>query len=244
MKKAMDVFGPGKLVQSYGQTEHGPAISFLSRQEHIHAVQEESNLKAAELLKSCGRPAFNVEVRIMQDGAEVPVGEIGEITARGESIMDGYWNKPDLTEKKIINGWLYTGDLGKMDEDGYLYLVDRKEDMIITGGENVYPTEVENVIYEHPAVAEAAVFGLRDEKWGEITVAAVSLRQGFELKEEELIEWCRPRIAGYARPRRLYFAGNLPKTGSGKVMRKALREMYEQPNSLKLKLKDMTLLCY
>ena len=229
LKKAMEVFGPNKFVQMYGQTEHGPTISCLSRQEHILAVQPDASQQAKELLTSCGLPMLNVNARIMQNGQEVPLGEIGEITCRGESMMNGYWNNPDLTKKKIVDGWLYTGDMGKMDKNGYIYIVDRKEDMIISGGENVYPSEVESVIYEHPAVAEVAVVGQRDEIWGERTVAAVTIRDGFNnLKEEELIEWCRGRIAGYARPRNVYFFEELPKSAAGKVLRKVLREQFQQ----------------
>ncbi|KUO77516.1 MAG: hypothetical protein APF81_07775 [Desulfosporosinus sp. BRH_c37] len=224
LKKAMGVFGAAKLAQAYGQTEHAPTISYLTREEHVLAMQDAADEKTKGLLKSCGRPIFNVSVRIMKDGQEVPRGEVGEITAQGESIMIGYWRKPDLTAAKLVDGWLHTGDLGKMDEDGYIYLLDRKEDMIITGGENVFPTEVEGVIYEHPAVHEVAVIGEHDEMWGERVAAVVLLRKGFLLTEEELLDWLRPRIQGYARPRCVYFVETLlPKSGAGKVLRKEVK---------------------
>lgn len=223
LKRAVGIFGKETFLQLYGQTEFSPVITCLSRQEHTGGFEQEAE-GSISFLKSCGRPVFNVEVRIMKEGREVPRGEVGEITARGETIMAGYWNRPDLTEKKIIDGWLYTGDLGRMDEDGYVYLVDRKEDMIITGGENVYPTEVERILYEHPTVQEVAVVGQPDEKWGERVVAAVVLREGSTLTENELLSWCRGRIQGYALPRRIYFFDTLPKNATGKIVRMLVLE--------------------
>jgi len=157
----------------------------------------------------------------------VQPGEVGEIIAKGPNIMVGYWNKPQETAAALRDGWLYTGDLATVDEEGYIYIVDRKKDMIITGGENVFSTEVENVLYTHPAVLEAAVVGVPDAKWGEAIKAIVVLKPGAAGTAEELIQHCRARIAHFKVPRSVdFYEGALPKSGSGKILKRELREQY------------------
>jgi acyl-CoA synthetase (AMP-forming)/AMP-acid ligase II len=156
------------------------------------------------------------------------VGEVGEIIVRGKNVMRGYWKDPALTKQALRGGWLHTGDLATADEYGFLYIVDRKHDMIITGGENVYPFEVEKVLYEHPAVLEAAVVGLRDKTWGEAVTAVVALKQGAEVTEEELVGFVRERLAGYKTPKRIVFMESIPKTPIGKILRRQVREMLSE----------------
>ena len=178
-------------------------------------------------LASCGRPIANSQVRLLDDaGNEVPLGEVGEICARGPLVMKGYWNKPDETAKALRNGWLYTGDLARADADGFLYIVDRSKDMIISGGFNVYPREVEDVLTQHPAVAAAAVIGVPDPKWGEAVKAVVVLRAGASVSPEELIALVREHKGAVQAPKSVDFADSLPLTGLGKPDKKALRVRY------------------
>jgi long-chain acyl-CoA synthetase len=209
---------PGcKIVQGYGMTETGPGISMLADREH-----------EGERLRSCGRPLAGVEVEIVDEqGRKVGIGERGCIRARGLNIMKGYWNRPEESAVVLRDGWMHTGDIGYEDDAGYLYIVDRQKDMIITGGENVYPAEVETVLYTHAAVREAAVIGVRDSHWGEIVVACVCLHSGVSASEQELRDYCRQRLAGYKAPKKVeFFASELPKAGSGKILRRVLREKF------------------
>lgn len=168
-----------------------------------------------------------MDVKIIDDkGKELGPNEIGEIMAKHAWLMKGYWNKPELTNQTMEKGWVHTGDMGYMDEDGFLYIVDRKRDMIISGGENIYPREIEEVLYEHPAVREATVIGVPSEKWGEDVKAIIALKSGFKATEEEVIEFCKDRLAGYKKPKSVEFMDELPKTGSGKIYKKALRDKY------------------
>ena len=164
----------------------------------------------------------------MVDDAGVEVAandeQVGEIWVRGATVTPGYWNRPDETAAAFTDGWLKTGDLAVVDEHGFVNIVDRKRDMIITGGENVYSTEVEGVVYEHPAVLEGAVFGVEDEKWGEAVNAAVVVRPGMELEEKELVDFLKGRLAGYKIPKKVWFVDELPRTGSGKIAKRVLRE--------------------
>ena len=164
------------------------------------------------------------------DEAGAPVAaddqQVGEIWVRGDSVTPGYWNLPEETERAFTEGWLRTGDLAVIDAEGYVNIVDRRKDMIVTGGENVYSTEVENVLYMHPKVLEAAVFGVPDEKWGEAVTAAVVLRENESATEQEIIQFCRQYQAGYKTPKTIVFLDELPKTGSGKITKKALRDPY------------------
>jgi long-chain acyl-CoA synthetase len=167
-------------------------------------------------------------VRVVNErGEEVQPGEVGEIIAKGPNVMVGYWNKPDETAAVLRDGWLYTGDLASVDEEGYLYIVDRKKDMIITGGENVFSTEVENALYKHPAILEAAVVGVPDVTWGEAIKAVVVLKPGMKATAEDIISHCRNHIAHFKVPRSVdFYEGALPKSGSGKILKRELREKY------------------
>jgi acyl-CoA synthetase (AMP-forming)/AMP-acid ligase II len=209
---------PGlKLVQVYGLSETG----FLSGlQDHEHAE---------ERLKSCGRSCPGIDLRVVDDaGRDVEAGHPGELVARGANVMRGYWNNAEETARAFRNGLFRTGDVGCQDADGYVYILDRVKDMIVTGGENVYSGEVEAVISEHPAVREAAVFGIPDSRWGEIVAACVVLEPGHLLGVDELIAHCRRSLANYKIPRRVEFSeGELPKTGSGKVLKRVLRERFQ-----------------
>jgi len=225
LRKAMSVFGRDRFIQCYGLTENGPSVSCLNREDHIKSSREDANAIERERLKSVGLPHFNVEVRIVdQEGSDLAPGLTGEIVVRSESITTGYWKQPELTAKKIKNGWLYTGDMGKMDVDGYLYIVDRKDDMIISGGENIYPNEVEVILGSHPVVKEVAVVGLPDDKWGQVVVAAVSFWEGMTVGEEDLVQYCRERMAGYKKPKKIKIMDTLPKSPSGKILRRLVKE--------------------
>lgn len=202
------------FLQGYGQTECGPLATTLLPEEHV------VDGPGAERLASCGRAVPGVEVEIVEADAD----GVGEIAIRSPFTMVGYWREPELTAERIVDGWLRTGDLARMDELGYVYIVDRKHDLIISGGENVYPREVEEVIYAHPAVLEAAVVGIPHETWGETPAAVVVRRAGAALSQEELIAFCRERLARYKCPRTVEFRDELPKSPSGKVLRRLLRE--------------------
>jgi long-chain acyl-CoA synthetase len=215
---------PCTFRQAYGLTETSPLLTVLPAEEHVADGPPE---KVRRLL-SCGRAVVGVRVRVVNGrGEEVKPGEVGEIIAKGPNIMVGYWRKPEETAEVLRDGWLYTGDLATVDEEGYIYIVDRKKDMIITGGENVFSTEVENVLYTHPAVLEAAVVGVPDERWGEAVKAIVVLKPGMQATEGELIAHCRARLAHFKAPRSVeFYAGALPKSGSGKILKRELRERY------------------
>jgi long-chain acyl-CoA synthetase len=211
-----------RFFQGYGLTEASPLLTVLKPEDH------DLSASTTGRLASCGKPVPGVEVRIVNDnGADVTPGEVGEVIARGPNIMVGYWRRPEDTATAVRDGWLYTGDLATVDADGYIYLVDRKKDMIVTGGENVFSTEVEAALYEHPAVKEAAVIGIPDRDWGEAVHACVALLDGKLATTDELVEFCRGRLANYKLPRSIeFFDGELPKGGSGKILKKELRERY------------------
>lgn len=223
IKEAIKIFGP-VLSQSYGQAESIITITHLPKEEHIidGGVREKR-------LASVGREYPGVRIKVVrEDGQECRPNEIGEVITRSDLVMRGYWNKPDKTAEAIVDGWLHTGDLGYLDEDGYLYLVDRKNDKIITGGLNVYPREVEEVLAAHPGVAEVSVFGVSDDKWGEAINAAVVLRSGVTLTERELLDFCDGKLARYKLPKRIHFLQELPKNTFNKVMRKELGRIVEE----------------
>jgi acyl-CoA synthetase (AMP-forming)/AMP-acid ligase II len=159
---------------------------------------------------------------------DVPTGAVGEIIGRSEAMMVGYWQMPEETQKKLVNGWLHTGDLGRFDEDGYMYVVERKNDMIISGGVNVYPREIEEVLYRHPAVSEASVIGLPDEHWGEVVKAVIVLNEGVQVSEAEIIEFCGKNLAGFKKPKTVDFWKALPKSPQGKILKKEIRTYYER----------------
>lgn len=176
---------------------------------------------------SCGKPFFHTRVRVVDaDGRDVAPEEKGEVLLRAPNTMKGYWNRPKDTAEALQDGWLHTGDIATMDEDGYLYIMDRKKDMIISGGENIYPAEIEDSLRQHPKVADVAVIGCADEKWGESVKAIVVLKQGEELTEEELIEWCQGKIGKFKIPKRVIFSDSIPRTPTGKILKRLLREQF------------------
>jgi acyl-CoA synthetase (AMP-forming)/AMP-acid ligase II len=221
-------------AQFYGMTETSPFLT-ISLPMEAHKNLPEHRL--LELKAKTGRPFIGVDVRVVDpEGNNVQRNgeDVGEIIARGPNVTKGYWNKPEITADTIKGGWIYTGDLAVVDQDGYLNIVDRKKDMIITGGENVYSTEVEHVLYEHPAVFECAIFGIPDEKWGE-SIKAVIVRHGkIDASEDDIIDFVKQRLAHYKAPKSVDFVEELPKTGSGKIFKKALRDKYWQNLSKKV----------
>lgn len=220
LKHGMNKLG-NIFSQGYGLTEAAPIVSVLFPEDHTLEGPR------ARLLNSVGKEGPTVEVRIVDENEEpVKPGQVGEIVAKGKNIMKGYWKNPELTTETLRGGWLHTGDLGTVDEEGYIYLVDRKADMIVTGGENVYPKEVEEVLYEHPAVQECAVVSAPDEKWGERVQAVVVLKANHTATEEELKEHCKRRLAGYKCPKAFDFWEELPKTPIGKIIRKEVKRKY------------------
>lgn len=216
IQQAMAIWGRDRFWQYYGQTECPLTIAVLRPEDHEDA-----------LLGACGRPSIDVDIRLVDEaGADVPAGEAGEIAVRGPSLMAGYFNADALNQEMWMDdGWLRTRDIGVFDERGYLHLKDRTSDMIITGGYNVYPREIEDVLISHPAVAECAAVGLKEEKWVEAVTVAVALKPGQQASEQELIDFIAQRVASYKKPRRVVFVAEVPKTAVGKLNRKALREM-------------------
>ena len=215
LQRSIDTF-KCRFTQVYGLTETTGAITFLQHQDHV-----------GEKLLSCGRAAFGADMKVVDpDGKEVPHGEIGEIVYRGPGVMQGYWNRPKDTADQIRDGWFYTGDAGTEDEGGFFYIKDRIKDMIVSGGENIYPAELESVLAAHPAVADVAVIGVPDQQWGETVKAVIVLRPGQELTEADLIEWSRPKLAGYKRPRSVDFTDSIPRNPSGKILKRELRQPY------------------
>ena len=216
VRRARSAFPGSELIHVYGATEMAPLATLLRNEER---------LVDTDLARSCGQAVAGVDVRITdQHGRELPAGEIGEVVVRGPNIMQGYWNKPAETAAALRDGGYRSGDLGLMNARGYVFLVDRAKDMIITGGENVYCTEVEEVLYAHPAVLEAAVFGVPDAKWGEAVHAVVVPRPGHEVDGAALIAFCHDRIAGYKTPKQIDVRHDpLPKSGPGKVLKRELR---------------------
>lgn len=220
LRKCIARFG-SRLAQGYGLTEAAPAVSELMPEDHVLAGPR------AKLLKSAGRSLPGVEVRVVDEsGAPLKPGQTGEVVVRGANVLMGYWKNPKMTAEKLRDGWLRTGDIGFLDEEGYIYLVDRKTDMIITGGENVYPQETENVLYSHPAVQECAVTSAPDDNWGERVQAVVVLKPGSTATEKDLIEFCKSKLAGYKCPKRIEFWDELPKTTVGKILRKDVKEKF------------------
>ncbi|MCZ6635178.1 MAG: AMP-binding protein [bacterium] len=178
-------------------------------------------------LGSAGIPRTDVEIRIFDpDDNELPHGQLGEIVTRSDLVMKGYWRNPEATAETLRNGWLHTGDIGYMDEKGYLFIMDRSKDLIISGGENIYPREIEEVIIQHPAVREVAVVGAPDPQWGEAIKAIVSTVPGETVTEEELIDFCKDHIASFKKPKSVDFVDELPKNNYGKILKRELRAEY------------------
>ena len=224
LMSAMEQMPTASFAQGYGQTEASPIITSLGPEFHI---------AGGEKLRSAGRAALGVEVLVLDaNDEELPNGTVGEICARGANVMLGYWGMESVTAETLRNGWLHTGDLGYMDEDGFVFIVDRAKDMVISGGENIFSVEVEGAIYSHPAVQECAVIGIPHEHWGEAVHAIVVLREGSRARDSEIIEHCREKIAGYKVPRTVDFRVEpLPVSGAGKVLKNELRApFWEEKN--------------
>ncbi|MPZ94426.1 MAG: AMP-binding protein [Propionibacteriales bacterium] len=224
MRQAYERITP-HLVQYYGLVEAIPPVTVLDAADHARGLAGEP-----ELLTSAGRAALGVEVRIVDDeGAPLPPGEVGEVVTRGDQVMRGYWNAGERADlaKSVRDGWLHTGDLGRMSPDGHLWLVDRVGDMIISGGYNIYPREVEEVVAEVPGVAEVAVVGVADPDWGQRVVALLTARDGAHVDEAAVLEHCRTRMASYKKPKEVRLVDELPLNSTGKVAKKVLREQLE-----------------
>jgi long-chain acyl-CoA synthetase len=199
-----------KILEGYGLSETSPVASFN------HPDRERKP-------GSIGTPVAGVEMKVVDDdGNEVPTGEVGEIVIRGHNVMKGYWERPDATEDAIRGGWFHSGDMARVDDDGYFFIVDRKKDLIIRGGYNVYPREIEEVLYEHPAVREAAVLGLPHDEYGEEVGAAVVLKEGESATAEELREFCKEQVAAYKYPRTVWLVDELPKGPTGKILKREI----------------------
>jgi len=222
LREAIDRFGP-IFAQAYGQTEAGSLAVCLTRRHHIEAIAQNQ----LEVLGSSGRPVNTVDVRIVDDNdRDVSVGEMGEVVFRGDTVTQGYWNAPEATAAAIRNGWLHTGDMAKADERGFIYHVDRKKDIIISGGMNVSAREVEEIIYLHPGVRECAVIAVPDDHWGESVKAVISVRDGQRVTSEEIVKLCREHLASYKRPRSIDFVEEFPKSGMGKILKRELKLKY------------------
>ncbi|MEQ8690279.1 MAG: AMP-binding protein [Pseudomonadales bacterium] len=223
---------PCTLIQGYGQTE-GMTMCFLSQEDHQDAV----NGTHPERLSSCGREGFVTSIKLVdRDGNEVPRDgtTAGEILVRSEANMVGYWRKPELTAETIRDGWMWTGDVATWDKDGYVFIVDRAKDMIISGGENIYSTQVEAAVHQHPAVLESAVFGVPDDEWGEAVKAVVVLKSGQTATEQEIIDTAAEHLASYQKPKSVDFVDELPKAPTGKILKRALRDPYWQNQGRKV----------
>jgi long-chain acyl-CoA synthetase len=222
LEAAITRFGQVDFCQAYGQTEVAPFATVLA--PRYHRLEG----RFSDKLRSAGRPIGGVEVRVVdEDDAEVPQGKVGEVIIRGPNVMKGYLNQPELTARALRGGWMHSGDLGYFDEDGFLFIVDRAKDMIISGGENIYSVEVENAIASHPAVSECAVFGIPDQQWGESVHAVIVLKEGHRLDASAIIGHCRNLIGAFKLPRSIQFRDEpMPLSGVSKILKSALRDAY------------------
>ncbi|MFE5597698.1 class I adenylate-forming enzyme family protein [Streptomyces coelicoflavus] len=222
LRRAIDLFGP-VMAEGYGLVEVFAAVSFMRPEEHL----VDGRVAPDARLASCGRPNPLINVEIQDsDGRPVPAGRSGEICVRGDLVMKGYYKAPEKTAESIVDGWLHTGDIGHFDDEGYLFITDRKKDMIISGGLNVFPSEVEQVVWTHPAVQDCAVIGVPHEDWGEMVTAVVELNPGASVGGEELIALCKERLGSVRAPKRVEFVDSLPRSANGKVLKRAVREQY------------------
>jgi acyl-CoA synthetase (AMP-forming)/AMP-acid ligase II len=223
--QSMKVLGP-RLAQIYGQGESPMTITALSKSLHANPLRP----RWREIMSSVGVPRTDVDVRVVDaEDRELPVGEIGEVVCRGDVVMAGYWQNPQATRDTLRGGWLHTGDMGCFDAEGFLTLKDRSKDLIISGGANIYPREVEEVLLRHPAVLEVSVIGRQHAEWGEEVVACVVTHQGRTVTETELDSLCLSAIARFKRPRAYVFLDTLPKNNYGKVLKTELRKRYDGP---------------
>ncbi len=234
VRKVIAVFGCD-YIQTYGLTETSPFLTMSILRDEMKELPFEERLR---YMVTTGRPFAGVALKVVkEDGKEVTPGEeeVGEIMVKGETVTPGYWRMPEETSERIVNGWLHTKDLAVVNPEGYVTIVDRKDDVIISGGENIYSVEVDDVLYAHPCVLEAAVFGLPDPVWGESVTAAVVVKEGKDVREEEIISFCKERIAPFKTPKTVIFTDSLPKTGSAKICKYKLREQFEGKPKLREK---------
>ena len=228
IKSAFKAFPNVEIAQGYGLTETAPLLTMLDHQSHVDALATGNPTR----LSSCGRKLEGVELKIMDnDGGECVAGQVGEIYTRGDNVFSGYLNQEKLKKEVLVDGWFRTGDMGYLDKEGYLYLKDRKQDLIVTGGENVYSSEVEAVLNRHPGVLEVAVIGIPDEIYGEKVIAVVTALSEPVLTQDDLIDFCRGKIGGYKIPKEIHFVENIPKSALGKVLKTELRRKYSKNNS-------------
>ncbi|MFH1484587.1 MAG: long-chain-fatty-acid--CoA ligase [Chloroflexota bacterium] len=227
IKKALQIFRNTRFINAFGQTETASTITMLAPEDHVIEGTEEEKEKKLKRLASIGKPMPDVEMKVVdENGAEVPPGEVGEIVARGPRVMSGYWRDPDKTAKTMKSGWIYTGDMGYKDEDGYFFLAGRATDMIIRGGENISPEEVEAVLQSNPKIDEAAVIGVPDPDWGEKVMAVVVLKKGEKATAQDITEYARARLASYKKPELIEFVNELPRNPMGKVLKRVLRDQF------------------
>lgn len=230
IKRAIAVFPGTHFINAFGATETAATITMLPPEDHILTGTEEEVEKKLKRLSSIGKPLEDVEVWILgEDGERMPVGEVGDIVARGSRVMKGYWNMEDATAEILRDGWLHTGDLGYEDEDGYIFLSGRAADFIKRGGEMISPEEVEQVLQSHPAIDEAAIIGIPDDNWGERVRAIVVAKNGQNVDEADVIEYCRQRLASYKKPESVVVTDELPRNPMGKVLKTVLREQFYAP---------------
>ena len=230
IQRAIREFPGAHFINAFGQTETASTITMLPPEDHILEGSDEEIARKQRRLSSIGKPLEDVEVLVVDEqGVPVDTGDVGEIVARGSRLMKGYWNMAEATAETIRDGWLYTGDLGYFDQDGYIFLAGRAKDFIKRGGEMISPEELEQVLHSHPAIDEAAVIGVPDADWGERVRAIVVLKKGHSASEDEVIRHCRQSLASYKKPESVVFVSVLPRNALGKVLKRVLREQYPQP---------------
>jgi long-chain acyl-CoA synthetase len=228
IRRALERFKGVDVIQGYGLTETSPILTILGMDVHVDALKRNDFTR----LRAAGQAIVGVDLRILDDdGNEVPTGEVGEVAVRGANVTRGYLDRPEDNAAAFRKGWFHTGDVGRVDAEGYMYLMDRKKDMIITGGENVYSSEVEAVIYQHASIHECAVVGVPDDRYGEALLAVVVPAAGKTITPEELIEHCRGKIGGYKIPRRVVVMDALPRSAMGKILKTELRRTYGEPDA-------------
>ena len=223
VEKAIKGFKETEIVQGYGLTETSPILTFLDWEDHKKAI----DTGELEILRAAGRPVVGLEMRIKDEsGNDLPAGEVGEVAVRGPQVSVGYLNRPEENAESYRNGWFFTGDVGRMDEQGIMFLMDRKKDMIVSGGENIYTSEVEAALYQHPDIQECAVIGVPDQRFGETLFAVIVPSAGKTLTQPDIIKHCRNRIGGFKIPRQMDFVKEMPKSAMGKILKNELRLMY------------------